>query len=125
MIGARGSWVAWSRGGVVGGSVSQRGRTMGLRGEVVAMMEHILMGLSTCNKLILLIDKVPWLIGGEGVRTELSLPNVEKTIGSVSELTEDEAEDRLQDAIQEKFAVFGDVCAFDDNLFMLQRTDYL
>ncbi|XP_062115255.1 uncharacterized protein LOC133829565 [Humulus lupulus] len=47
-------------------------------------------------------------VGGEGVRTELSLPNVEKTIGSVSELTEDEAEDRLQDAIQEKFAVFGD-----------------
>ncbi|XP_042990344.1 uncharacterized protein LOC122317360 isoform X5 [Carya illinoinensis] len=47
-------------------------------------------------------------VGGEGVRTELSLPNVEKTIGAVSELSEDEAEDRLQDAIQEKFAVFGD-----------------
>ncbi|KAF4353914.1 hypothetical protein G4B88_009392 [Cannabis sativa] len=47
-------------------------------------------------------------VGGEGVRTELSLPNVEKTIGSVSELSEDEAEDRLQEAIQEKFAVFGD-----------------
>lgn len=26
------------------------------------------------------------------------------------EISEDEAEDRLQDAIQEKFAVFGDVC---------------
>jgi hypothetical protein len=26
------------------------------------------------------------------------------------ELSEDEAEDRLQDAIQEKFAIFGDVC---------------
>ncbi len=87
-------------------------------------------------------------VGGEGVRTESSLPNVEKTIGAVSgttgflsiyfraqldnaflsslhkffsynkfwlflwhvELSEDEAEDRLQDAIQEKFAIFGDVC---------------
>jgi hypothetical protein len=47
-------------------------------------------------------------VGGEGVRTESSLPNVEKTIGAVSELSEDEAEDRLQDAIQEKFAIFGD-----------------
>ncbi|THG09468.1 hypothetical protein TEA_003931 [Camellia sinensis var. sinensis] len=47
-------------------------------------------------------------VGGEGVRTELSLPNVEKTIGAVAEISEDEAEDRLQDAIQEKFAVFGD-----------------
>ncbi|KAK7247640.1 hypothetical protein RIF29_42527 [Crotalaria pallida] len=47
-------------------------------------------------------------VGGEGVRTESSLPNVEKTIGSTSEITEEEAEDRLQDAIQEKFAVFGD-----------------
>ena len=28
-----------------------------------------------------------------------------------AEISEDEAEDRLQDAIQEKFAVFGDVCA--------------
>lgn len=26
------------------------------------------------------------------------------------EISEDEAEDRLQEAIQEKFAVFGDVC---------------
>ncbi|GMJ01533.1 hypothetical protein like AT5G58100 [Hibiscus trionum] len=47
-------------------------------------------------------------VGGEGVRTELSLPNVGKTIGAVEEITEDEAEDRLQDAIQEKFSVFGD-----------------
>ncbi|GKV20536.1 hypothetical protein SLEP1_g30641 [Rubroshorea leprosula] len=47
-------------------------------------------------------------VGGEGVRTELSLPNVEKTIGAVEEISEDEAEDRLQEAIQEKFAVFGD-----------------
>ncbi|CAA2969714.1 uncharacterized protein LOC105161979 isoform X1 [Olea europaea subsp. europaea] len=47
-------------------------------------------------------------VGGEGVRTELSLPNVEKTIGAVAEISEDEAEDRLQEAIQEKFAVFGD-----------------
>ncbi|KAL2619688.1 hypothetical protein AAZV13_08G321400 [Glycine max] len=37
-----------------------------------------------------------------------SLPSVEKTIGSASEISEEEAEDRLQDAIQEKFAVFGD-----------------
>ncbi|KAK9283696.1 hypothetical protein L1049_011946 [Liquidambar formosana] len=47
-------------------------------------------------------------VGGEGVRTEVSLPNVEKTIGAVAEISEDEAEDRLQDAIQEKFSVFGD-----------------
>ncbi|XP_020220501.1 uncharacterized protein LOC109803372 isoform X1 [Cajanus cajan] len=47
-------------------------------------------------------------VGGEGVRTEASLPSVEKTIGSASEISEQEAEDRLQDAIQEKFAVFGD-----------------
>ncbi|OVA19335.1 hypothetical protein BVC80_521g148 [Macleaya cordata] len=47
-------------------------------------------------------------VGGEGVRTELSLPNVTRTIGAVAEITEDEAEDHLQGAIQEKFAVFGD-----------------
>ncbi|KAL8470183.1 hypothetical protein ACS0TY_032885 [Phlomoides rotata] len=47
-------------------------------------------------------------VGGEGVRIEQSLPNVEKTIGAVSEISEDEAEDRLQEAIQEKFAVFGE-----------------
>ncbi|KVH87405.1 hypothetical protein Ccrd_025364 [Cynara cardunculus var. scolymus] len=48
-------------------------------------------------------------VGGEGVRTELSLPNVEKTIGAVAEISEEEAEDHLQDAIQEKFAAFGDL----------------
>ncbi|XP_058068629.1 uncharacterized protein LOC131217681 isoform X2 [Magnolia sinica] len=47
-------------------------------------------------------------VGGEGVRTELSLPNVGKTIGAIAEMTEDEAENRLQEAIQEKFSVFGD-----------------
>ncbi|XP_057806569.1 uncharacterized protein LOC131021402 isoform X1 [Salvia miltiorrhiza] len=47
-------------------------------------------------------------VGGEGVRTAQSLPNVEKTIGAVAEISEDEAEDRLQEAIQEKFAVFGE-----------------
>ncbi|CAJ2633472.1 unnamed protein product [Trifolium pratense] len=43
-------------------------------------------------------------VGGEGVRTEASLPNVERTIGSTSEISEEEAEDLLQDAIHEKFA---------------------
>lgn len=33
-----------------------------------------------------------------------------------AEISEDEAEDRLQEAIQEKFAVFGDVCASGENL---------
>ncbi|GMH11775.1 hypothetical protein Nepgr_013616 [Nepenthes gracilis] len=47
-------------------------------------------------------------VGGEGVRTEQSLPNVEKTIGAVAEISDEEAEDLLQDAIQDKFAVFGD-----------------
>ncbi|XP_051149082.1 uncharacterized protein LOC127263856 isoform X2 [Andrographis paniculata] len=47
-------------------------------------------------------------VGGEGVRTEQSLPNVEKTIGAVAEMSEDEAEDRLQEAIQEKFSVFSE-----------------
>ncbi|VVB16402.1 unnamed protein product [Arabis nemorensis] len=47
-------------------------------------------------------------VGGEGVRTELSLPNVGKTIGAVAEISEDEAEDKLQAAIQEKFSVFGE-----------------
>nr|XP_010927142.1 uncharacterized protein LOC105049253 isoform X1 [Elaeis guineensis] len=46
-------------------------------------------------------------VGGEGVRTELSLPNVGKTIGAVAEITEDEAEDKLQDAIRERFSSFG------------------
>ncbi|XP_021744392.1 uncharacterized protein LOC110710407 isoform X1 [Chenopodium quinoa] len=47
-------------------------------------------------------------VGGQGVRTEESLPNVTKTMGAVAEISEEEAEDRLQDAIQERFAVFGD-----------------
>ncbi|KAK1269427.1 hypothetical protein QJS04_geneDACA014029 [Acorus gramineus] len=47
-------------------------------------------------------------VGGEGVRTEHSLPNVGKTIGAVQEISEEEAEDRLQDTIREKFAVFSD-----------------
>ncbi|XP_009120324.1 uncharacterized protein LOC103845245 [Brassica rapa] len=47
-------------------------------------------------------------VGGEGVRTELSLPNVGKTIGAVAEISEDEAEERLQVAIQDKFSVFGE-----------------
>ncbi|KAG0475588.1 hypothetical protein HPP92_015274 [Vanilla planifolia] len=45
-------------------------------------------------------------VGGEGVRTELSLPNVNKTIGAVAELTEVEAEEKLQDAIRERFSSF-------------------
>ncbi|XP_019175301.1 PREDICTED: uncharacterized protein LOC109170581 isoform X2 [Ipomoea nil] len=48
-------------------------------------------------------------VGGEGVRTELSLPSVEKTLGAVAEISEEEADDILQEAIQEKFAVFGDM----------------
>ncbi|KAK8953778.1 hypothetical protein KSP39_PZI002512 [Platanthera zijinensis] len=51
-------------------------------------------------------------VGGEGVRTEHSLPNVGKTIGAVAvdllEISEDEAEDKLQDVIREKFSSFGD-----------------
>ncbi|PKU72306.1 hypothetical protein MA16_Dca006306 [Dendrobium catenatum] len=47
-------------------------------------------------------------VGGEGVRTELSLPNVGKTIGAVAEIKEDEAEDKLQDVIRERFSSFGD-----------------
>lgn len=47
-------------------------------------------------------------VGGEGVRSDFSLPNVEKTIGAVSEATEEEAEDQLQEAIRERFSVFGD-----------------
>ncbi|KAK9097652.1 hypothetical protein Syun_024697 [Stephania yunnanensis] len=47
-------------------------------------------------------------VGGEGVRTELSLPNVGKTIGSVAEISEEEAEDRLQVVIQDRFAALGD-----------------
>uniref|UniRef100_A0A0E0D2X7 KIN17-like protein n=1 Tax=Oryza meridionalis TaxID=40149 RepID=A0A0E0D2X7_9ORYZ len=40
-------------------------------------------------------------VGGDGVRTELSLPNVAKTVGSVAEVTEEEAEAKLQDTIRE------------------------
>ncbi|XP_026458171.1 uncharacterized protein LOC113358731 [Papaver somniferum] len=47
-------------------------------------------------------------VGGEGVRTVHSLPNVTKTIGAVAEMTEEEAENHLQGAIQDKFAVLGD-----------------
>ncbi|XP_027193120.1 uncharacterized protein [Cicer arietinum] len=48
-------------------------------------------------------------VGGEGVRTEASLPNVERTIGATAgKISEEEAENLLQDAIHEKFAVFGD-----------------
>ncbi|KAH9616135.1 hypothetical protein KSS87_007942 [Heliosperma pusillum] len=47
-------------------------------------------------------------VGGQGVRTEQSLPNVTKTIGAVSEITEEEAEEHLQNAIQEKFSALGD-----------------
>ncbi|KAG6390922.1 hypothetical protein SASPL_148667 [Salvia splendens] len=48
-------------------------------------------------------------VGGEGVRTEQSLPNVDKNIGAVAE---DEAEDRLQEAIQDKLAVFGEMMTY-------------
>ncbi|KAG0475599.1 hypothetical protein HPP92_015285 [Vanilla planifolia] len=48
-------------------------------------------------------------VGGEGVRTELSLPNVNKTIGAVAELTEVEAEEKLQDAIRERFSSFDEL----------------
>lgn len=47
-------------------------------------------------------------VGGEGVRTEISLPNVEKSIGGVQELSEVEAEDQLQEVIRERFSVFTD-----------------
>ncbi|XP_078166065.1 uncharacterized protein LOC144560694 isoform X1 [Carex rostrata] len=47
-------------------------------------------------------------VGGEGVRTELSLPNVGKTIGAIEEITEDEAEEKLQDAIRERFSSFSE-----------------
>ncbi|KAH9305439.1 hypothetical protein KI387_009843, partial [Taxus chinensis] len=47
-------------------------------------------------------------VGGEGVRTETSLPDVEKTIGAVVEITEEEAEAKFQSVIQEKFSLFGE-----------------
>jgi len=43
-------------------------------------------------------------VGGDGVRTELSLPNVAKTVGAVAEVTEEEAEESLQDSIRERFS---------------------
>ncbi|KAJ8451269.1 hypothetical protein Cgig2_014041 [Carnegiea gigantea] len=46
-------------------------------------------------------------VGGQGVRTEQSLPNVMKTIGAVAEISEEEAKDHLHDAIQERFALLG------------------
>nr|GEV43099.1 transmembrane protein [Tanacetum cinerariifolium] len=55
-------------------------------------------------------------VGGEGVRTELSFPNVEKTIGAVAEISEEETEQHLQDVIHEKFAAFGDVCISSQSL---------
>jgi hypothetical protein len=47
-------------------------------------------------------------VGGDGVRTELSLPNVAKTVGAVAEVTEEEAEEKLQDTIRERFSSFGE-----------------
>uniref|UniRef100_A0A0E0CK90 Uncharacterized protein n=1 Tax=Oryza meridionalis TaxID=40149 RepID=A0A0E0CK90_9ORYZ len=47
-------------------------------------------------------------VGGDGVRTELSLPNVAKTVGSVAEVIEEEAEAKLQDTIRERFSSFGE-----------------
>ncbi|TVU30116.1 hypothetical protein EJB05_21723 [Eragrostis curvula] len=44
-------------------------------------------------------------VGGDGVRTELSLPNVAKAFG---EVTEEEAEEKLQDTIRERFSSFGE-----------------
>ncbi|OEL22991.1 hypothetical protein BAE44_0015990 [Dichanthelium oligosanthes] len=47
-------------------------------------------------------------VGGDGVRTELSLPNVAKTVGAVAEVTEEQAEEKLQDTIRERFSSFGE-----------------
>ncbi|KAL6634378.1 hypothetical protein ACP70R_027049 [Stipagrostis hirtigluma subsp. patula] len=47
-------------------------------------------------------------VGGDGVRTELSLPNIAKTVGAVAEVTEEEAEEKLQDTIRERFQSFGE-----------------
>ncbi|RLN09843.1 uncharacterized protein C2845_PM11G04070 [Panicum miliaceum] len=47
-------------------------------------------------------------VGGDGVRTELSLPNVAKTVGAAAEVTEEEAEEKLQDTIRERFSSFGE-----------------
>jgi hypothetical protein len=47
-------------------------------------------------------------VGGDGVRTELSLPSVAKTVGAVAEVTEEEAEETLQDTIRERFSSVGE-----------------
>uniref|UniRef100_A0A8R7QL87 DUF7906 domain-containing protein n=1 Tax=Triticum urartu TaxID=4572 RepID=A0A8R7QL87_TRIUA len=47
-------------------------------------------------------------VGGDGVRTELTLPNVAKTVGAVAEITEEEAEESLQDTIRERFSSVGE-----------------
>ncbi|KAF8758213.1 hypothetical protein HU200_010578 [Digitaria exilis] len=47
-------------------------------------------------------------VGGDGVRTELSLPNIAKTVGAVAEVTEEEAEEKLQGTIRERFSSFGE-----------------
>ncbi|KAE8794042.1 hypothetical protein D1007_31337 [Hordeum vulgare] len=47
-------------------------------------------------------------VGGDGVRTELTLPNVAKTVGAVAEITEEEAEENLQDTIRERFSSVGE-----------------
>ncbi|VAI39240.1 unnamed protein product [Triticum turgidum subsp. durum] len=47
-------------------------------------------------------------VGGDGVRTELTLPNVGKTVGAVAEVTEEEAEENLQDTIRERFSSVGE-----------------
>ncbi|XP_020148771.1 uncharacterized protein [Aegilops tauschii subsp. strangulata] len=47
-------------------------------------------------------------VGGDGVRTELTLPNVAKTVGAVAEVTEEEAEESLQDTIRERFSSVGE-----------------
>nr|CAB3504481.1 unnamed protein product [Digitaria exilis] len=52
-------------------------------------------------------------VGGDGVRTELSLPNVAKTVGAVAEVTEEEAEEKLQDTIRERFSFGEDYHAVD------------
>ncbi|KAF6143141.1 hypothetical protein GIB67_000364 [Kingdonia uniflora] len=45
-------------------------------------------------------------VGGEGVRTKVSLPNVEKTIGAVAEIIEDEAEDHLMRDLKNELQSF-------------------
>ncbi|KAK3154084.1 hypothetical protein QOZ80_2BG0185760 [Eleusine coracana subsp. coracana] len=47
-------------------------------------------------------------VGGDGVRTEFSLPNVAKSFGVTTKVTEEEAEEKLQDTIRERFSSFGE-----------------